>query len=62
MLAMQWGVSLDALRAFLRRRPDLTQLGTVYGPLRLYDHAAAAIIREAYVASRQHRTQPAGAA
>jgi hypothetical protein len=55
MIAQKYGYSLDGLRAFVRKRPELRALGTMIGPSRVYAEAEVKRIREAWE-SRQAAT------
>ncbi|MBA4065914.1 MAG: hypothetical protein C0501_19790 [Isosphaera sp.] len=58
-LARRQGLSLDMVREFLRRRPDLAALAVRVGGARGFDPAAADRIVEEYRAAR--RRAPAAA-
>ncbi len=52
MWALEWGESVDALRALLRKRPDLAKLAKKFGAARVFDPVAARQIRSALVGRR----------
>lgn len=55
--AQQWGLSLDALRNFLRKTPALQALGTKHGPVKIYNFEEAERIRLAFEAKRSGKAQ-----
>ena len=48
MLAQRRRLSLDALRSFIRRRPELRKLGVKLGAARAYTGAEADVIASAF--------------
>lgn len=55
MLCLAWGESVDVVRGFLRKNPELVALGRTFGPIRLYDQQAAEQIRLAFEARKRSK-------
>ena len=51
--AVDWGIPLDPLRAFLRRRSDLAALAVKHGAVRIFDAESAEKIRTEFLALKQ---------
>jgi hypothetical protein len=56
-IAQEHRLSLDGLRYFVRKSPELARLGVMVGPSRVYTAEEAEQIRAAFVAKRPALTK-----